>query len=195
MNPLLAAAVEFHEFLTARAIPYAIIGGIAVQFWGEPRGTRDLDLTIAAPTERVDEILEALLAHFAARTPDAAGFAHQNRVLLLAASNGAPVDVSLGLPGYEDEVMARTLRVSLDADHQVCVCSPEDLIIHKAVAGRPIDLKDLIVVVAGQAARLDTAYIRRWLTFFSDALAMPDPLAHFEAAWRKAHPPPQQNAR
>ncbi len=38
MNPLLAAAVEFHEFLTAQAIPYAIIGGIAVQFWGGAAG-------------------------------------------------------------------------------------------------------------------------------------------------------------
>ena len=188
MNRLYAAAIEFHNFLTARAIPYAIIGGIAVQFWGEPRGTRDLDLTVAVPIERVDEILGALLAQFAPRIPDAAEFARRNRVLLLAASNGVPVDVSLGLPGYEDDLMARALLVPLDADHQVRVCSPEDLVIHKALAGRANDLKDLDMVIAAQADRLDTGHVRRWLTFFSDTLATPEPLGNFEAAWRKAHP-------
>jgi len=48
------AAWELHQFLTGRGIPYAIIGGIAVQFWGEPRLTRDVDLTIAAPLDEPD---------------------------------------------------------------------------------------------------------------------------------------------
>lgn len=188
MNPLLAAAVELHHFLTERGVPYAIIGGIAVQFWGEPRGTDDVDLTVAVPVEKTEEILAALLARFASRIPDAAEFARRNRVVLLIASNGVPVDVSLGLPGYEDELMARARLTPVDPDHQVRVCSPEDLIIHKALAGRGDDLKDLDMVIAGQKGRLDIAYIRRWLAFFSDTLAMPDPLARFEAAWRKAHP-------
>lgn len=190
MNPLLAAAVEFHDFLTERGISYAIIGGIAVQFWGEPRGTDDLDLTIAVPTEETEEILAAPLARFAPRIPDAAEFARKNRVVLLIASSSVPVDVSLGLPGYEVEFMARARLTAVGPERQVRVCSPEDLIIHKALAGRGNDLKDLDMVIASQKARLDTAYIRRWLAFFSDTLAMPDPLDRFEAAWRKAHPPP-----
>jgi len=189
MIPPYVAAVEFHEFLTSREIPYAIIGGIAVQFWGEPRGTEDLDLTVMVPIEKESGLIEELAARFPSRIPDAAGFARRNRVLLLRASNGVPVDVSLGLPGYDQQMFQRTQSFSLDPHHEVRVCSAEDLIIHKALAGRANDLKDLEMVVAGQRARLDTAYVRRWLTFFSDALAAPDPLDHFEAAWRKAHPP------
>jgi predicted nucleotidyltransferase len=126
---------------------------------------------------------------FPTRIPDAAAFARRNRLLLLRTSNAVPVDVSLGLPGYDQEMLQQAQLFPLDANHQVRVCSAEGLIIHKALAGRANDLKDLEMVVAGQRARLDTAYVRRWLTFFSDALAAPDPLDHFEAAWRKAHPP------
>lgn len=188
MNPLFAAAIEFHNFFSARAIPSAIIGGIAVQFWGEPRGTRDLDLTVAVPIETADEALRALLAQFAPRVADAAEFSRRNRVLLLSASNGVPGDVSLGLPGDEDDLIARALLVPLDADHQIRVRSPEDLIIYRALAGRANDLKDLDMVIAAQADRLDTGYVRRWLTVFSETLATPDPLDRFESAWRRAHP-------
>ncbi len=43
MNPQMKAIREVHEFMTARQIPYMIIGGIALQCWGEPRFTRDID--------------------------------------------------------------------------------------------------------------------------------------------------------
>ena len=188
MIPPYVAAVEFHEFLTSREIPYAIIGGIAVQFWGEPRGTEDLDLTVMVPIEKESGLIEELAARFPSRIPDAAGFARRNRVLLLRASNGVPVDVSLGLPGYDQQMFQRTQTFSLDPDHEVRVCSAEDLIIHKALAGRGHDLRDIEMVVVAQRDRLDVQYIRGWLTFFGDTLALPDPLARFETAWRRAQP-------
>ncbi len=44
MNPRFEAAWEIHQFLTARGIAYAIIGGTALPRWGEPRFTKDVDL-------------------------------------------------------------------------------------------------------------------------------------------------------
>ena len=49
MNLQFETAWQLHIFLTSRRIPYAIIGGIAVQRWGQPRLTRDVDLTILLP--------------------------------------------------------------------------------------------------------------------------------------------------
>ena len=190
MIPPFEAAAEFHDFLTSHNISYAVIGAIAVQVWGEPRATQDLDLTIAVPVERTEAAIETLQSHFQSRIPDAADLARSKRILLLKASNGVPVDISLGLPGYEDEVMTRASVIALAPGTEVRVCSPEDLVIHKCVAGRPNDLRDVEGIVARQRARLDASYIRRWLRFFSDVLAMPDPLDRFEAAWRKAHPSP-----
>ena len=49
MNPRLEAAWEIHQFLAKHRLPYAVIGGLAVQKWSEPRFTRDVDLTVASP--------------------------------------------------------------------------------------------------------------------------------------------------
>jgi hypothetical protein len=46
MTPQLKAIMEIHEFLTREGIPYVLIGGIALQWWGEPRFTRDVDIAI-----------------------------------------------------------------------------------------------------------------------------------------------------
>ena len=59
MSLQLKAAWEAHEFFIKEGIPYAIIGGIAVQHWGEPRFTRDVDFTIlATPGKGVGELVQ-----------------------------------------------------------------------------------------------------------------------------------------
>jgi len=58
---------------------YCIIGGLAVQKWGEPRTTLDPDLSLFAPYGEEDEFVVALLARFKARALDAHAFALQNR--------------------------------------------------------------------------------------------------------------------
>jgi len=67
-----------------------------------------------------------------------------------AASNGYPLDISMGLPGYEDEVMRRAALLEIAPDKSVYICSAEDLIIHKAIAGRPQDLRDIEGIVLRQ---------------------------------------------
>lgn len=42
----------------------------------------------------------------------------------------------MGLPGYEDEVMRRAVEFELEPGKAIQVRSAEDLIIHKAIAGR-----------------------------------------------------------
>jgi hypothetical protein len=44
--------------LAARAIPCRVIGGQAVLVYGEPRLTRDIDITLGVSTERLDWILK-----------------------------------------------------------------------------------------------------------------------------------------
>ena len=96
-----------------------------------------------------------------------------------------PLDISLGLPGYEDEVMRRAAPVEVAPGKQVRICSAEDLIIHKAIAGRPQDAHDIEGVVYRQFAALDAAYIRRWLREFAELLENPEIQQRFEFPWRK----------
>lgn len=44
--------------------------------------------------------------------------------------------MTLGLPGYEESVIARAVGYDLGGGRGVRLCSAEDLIVHKAVAGR-----------------------------------------------------------
>ena len=185
MNRRLAAAWEFHQFIAGHNLKYALIGGLAVQKWSEPRFTRDVDLTIAAPlTTGAADLVRLITEHFPSRSADPVDFAVATRMVLVSASNGVDVDISLGLPGYEDHLFARAVDYAVEPGKTIRMCSAEDLIIHKAVAGRPQDLIDIQGVVYRQGKNLETAYIRQWLKDFSDALANPEIAERFESAWR-----------
>lgn len=176
---------EVHKILADLRLPYAIIGGAAVQIWGEPRFTKDLDLTVLAPIESFSETVEQLLTHLEPRIDKALQFAQKNRVLLVQTSTGYPVDVSFGLPGYEDGVIDRSVEVELAPGKSVRFCSPEDLIIYKSIAGRGQDVIDVQRVIARQKQILDLSYIRNWLDVFAELLETNDVTDRFEQAWRK----------
>lgn len=182
------AAWEVHTFLSGRGISYVIIGGMAVQRWGEPRFTLDVDMTVAAPLDDQDSLVRTIVERFPSRIEDPIAFARQSRVVLVRASNGCPVDLSLALPGYEEEVMRRAVDYELEPGKVVRLCSAEDLIIHKAVAGRPQDLRDIEGVVYRQRHALDAGSIRRWLAEFASILEAQDLPERFERPWRLIHP-------
>ncbi len=185
MIPPLGAAWEVHDFLTRLGLPYVLIGGLAVQYWGEPRLTVDADFTVSDSLNDPEKFAHTLIERFSSRIDDPIAFVRQSRMILIRASNGCPVDISLALPGYEDEVMHRAVDYELEPGKIIRLCSAEDLIIHKTVAGRPQDLRDIEGVIARRHSALDVAYIRRWLTEFAAILADPELLQRFERPWRR----------
>lgn len=186
MNTQEEAAWELHLFFQALRLPYAVIGGMAVQWWGEPRATRDVDLTVMTPLDQPSNaFIRQVLERFPGRIENAEQFARRTRVILITAGNGCPVDISLGLPGYEEEVMQRAVEVELAPGKAIRICSAEDLIIHKAVAGRPQDVRDIEGIVYRQRQGLDVAIIRRWLRAFAELLDNPEISERFERPWRR----------
>ena len=191
MNLRFDAAWEIHLFLVSRGIPYAIIGGTALPRWGEPRFTKDVDLVVMAPLkDGIDKFAQSLLECFPSRVANPLAFARQNRMILIRASNLCDVDISLGLPGYEHEVMRRAVDYDLEAGKSVHICSAEDLIIHKCVSGRPQDISDVNGVLLRQSNKLDVPYIRKWLRAFAE-ITEPEVLERFEGAWRSIRPSAQ----
>lgn len=183
MNEQFETAWRLHRFLTARSIPYAIIGGIAVQRWGQPRLTRDVDITVLLPPGQEEVTLREFVAEFPARIKDAVPFALEHRVLPVDVPGAGEADLSLGLPGYEEHVIARAVPYDLGEGREVRLCSAEDLIIHKALAGRPQDVLDIEGIVARQGSMLDVGYLRRWLEELASVADDPEVTARFERIW------------
>jgi predicted nucleotidyltransferase len=168
MRPLLDAAAEVTRWLEEEEIPACVIGGLAVERWGEPRLTQDVDLTILAPYGDEDPIIDKCLKKFVPRNADARKFALDHRVLLLTASNGVELDLALGGSGFETGSIERSTPYEFDAGYVMRTCSAEDLIIHKAVAGRPRDHDDIEGVIHRHWRALDVEHIRRWLAVFEE---------------------------
>jgi len=82
MIDIFKAAWEFHQFFVKNEIPYVVIGGLAVQNWGEPRTTRYVDVTIAVPVEEAESTIRLITKHFSPRLQDHLAFALKNRILL-----------------------------------------------------------------------------------------------------------------
>ena len=183
MNRQFSTAWTVHPFLTDRSIPYVIIGGLAVQRWGNPRFTRDVDVTVLLPPGKEEPLLREIIAVFPPRGPEGVSFALANRVLLVRVPGGSEVDISLGLPGYEESVVARAVPHDLGEERVVQLCSAEDLLIHKCLAGRAIDVLDIEGIVVRQHESLDVDYIRRWLWTFAGLTDDPEVPQQFERAW------------
>lgn len=160
MNPnaLFAAAGEIQRCCVDHGWAFCFIGGLAVLRWGDPRLTRDVDVTIVTGFGDEEPVIRALTDRFPQRIEDAAAFARENRVLLIQADS-VPIDVSLGALPFEQRVTERASPFEIGPAESLHTCSAEDLIVLKAFAGRDRDWADIEGVAVRQADALDEALI------------------------------------
>ncbi|MBL8292801.1 MAG: hypothetical protein JNN08_13240, partial [Bryobacterales bacterium] len=164
MTPLFAAARELQEFIEARDWRFCIIGGLALLRWGEPRFTRDVAVTLLVGFGREDAFIQPLLEMYQPRIGDAREFAQRNRVLLLEASNGVPLDIALGGLPYEALAVERSTEFEFETGCFLRTCSAEDLIVQKLFAFRSRDVADAESVAIRMRGRLDWDYVESQLS-------------------------------
>jgi len=186
VNAIAEAAVETHEWLCAHNVKGFFIGGIAVQFWGEPRATLDVDVCVIVSNEEERCLALDLLKDFHPRISDAAVFAEQSRVVLLVASNGCNVDVSYSGAWLDEEAFERAVSVEILPGRRIPICSAEDLVVYKAVAGRAKDVMDIRGIVRSQSRKMDATRVRRLLTEYSNLTDDDEPLKVFEQLWSES---------
>lgn len=182
LTPLLGALRAVCEWLQTSQAPHVLIGGVAVSLLSRPRFTRDVDALALLDEARWQELLAAGVAFgLVPRLDDALAFARQARVLLLRHDpSGIDIDVSFGLLPFEEEAIRRSVVVEL-AGTAVPVPRAEDLIVMKAVAGRPRDLQDIEALLDVHPG-VDRDYVRGWVAGFAEALDAPEMLRELEAA-------------
>ena len=179
--PLLEAAREVEGIFSELRLQAIVIGGLATFRWGTPRATQDVDFTMLCPPGKEASSIAALLQRLRGRTSDAGSFAEVNRVLLLWASNGRPVDVVLGGLPYEARAVARGSMFEYAPGIDLRTASAEDLVVMKAFAARDRDWIDVEGILARQRARLDWVLIERELKPLLEAKEDAEAWSHLEA--------------
>jgi predicted nucleotidyltransferase len=149
--------------LDRHGIPYMIIGGQALLLYGEPRLTKDIDVTLGVGVEgfvKVKTAIEELGLRMLPEDPE--GFLHKTLVLpAIEESSGIRVDFIFSFSVYERKAIERARPVKL-GDISVNFASLEDLIIHKVVAGRARDVEDIKSILL-KTPKYDETYISKWL--------------------------------
>jgi len=159
MNDLLEAARDVQRFCDGQGWRSCIIGGLAVLRWGEPRVTRDVDITLLTGFGAEESFAAKLLEKYPARIADAKTFAQKNRVLLLHTPEGVGIDISLGALPFEERVVRNSTDYLYSPGLSIRTCSAEDLVVMKLFASRPLDIVDARGVVLRHGGRLNWGYI------------------------------------
>jgi hypothetical protein len=177
---VLTAAGDVQRFCLERRWQFCFIGGVAVQRWGEPRLTQDVDLTVLTGLGNEERFADALIGAFAARRSDAREFALRHRVLLIRTGSGVDVDVAFGALPFEERSIQRASPWVWTADLSLITCSAEDLVVHKVFAGRDLDWGDVERILTRQHGRLDLFQIREELQPLLELKGEPEALTKLE---------------
>jgi hypothetical protein len=158
--------------LDSASLPYMVIGGQAVLIYGEPRLTKDIDITLGLGTDALDKIVK-ITSHIGL-TPlidDAAQFVSDTLVFpTIDQKTGVKVDFIFSFSPYERQAIDRATRITIDKN-PIRFVSIEDLLIHKIIAGRPRDIEDVKSILL-KKPDFNRLYVERWLREFERALEL-----------------------
>jgi len=172
-GPVLDAALEAQQVCINTGFRFSVIGGVALQRWGEPRFTADADLSVLVEPGQESQAVRSLLHELPARIDDAPGFAERTRVVLAKSEQGVGIDIVLaGLP-FEERVIERSSLWHLDDSVTLRTCSAEDLLVMKAFAARDKDWADVTSILERQAGKLDLDLVFSELAPLAEAREAP----------------------
>ena len=152
------------------SIPYMVIGGQAVLLYGEPRLTRDIDITLGIginELRKVKTVVNAIGLKILVK--DEKEFVEKTMVLpTIEKESNIRIDFIFSFSPYERQAITRAKEVKLGRT-SVRFASLEDVVIHKIVSGRPRDLEDIKSILT-KNPKYDSDYISTWLKEFDQSL-------------------------
>ena len=169
------------QILDEKNIPYMIIGGQAVLLYGSPRLTRDIDITLGVDTDKflpIAGICRELGLSILPENPE--DFVKETKVLPTDdPESRMRVDFIFSFTPYETQAIQRTQKVLIN-NYPVKFASCEDLIIHKMIAARAIDIEDIKKILIKNKNSIDIDYIKKWLIEFGQIPEQQGILEKFE---------------
>lgn len=191
-QPFLKTLAALTRWLDEARVPAMIVGGVAASVLGRPRATRDIDALAVVPEDQWAALLETAAAHgMVARVADPLAFMRRTRVLLLRFQESAiDIDVILGGLPFEEEAVGRAEWHDLGGV-RVRLPQVEDLLVMKAIAQRPQDLRDIEGLLDVHPGA-DVERVRSWVGEFAAATTMPDLVRGLEQLMEQRKPRPDR---
>jgi predicted nucleotidyltransferase len=156
--------------LKKASIPYMVIGGQAVLLYGEPRLTRDIDITLGigvSELRRIKKVLPAMGLKVLVKKVQE--FVERTMVLPTKdRESDIRVDFIFSFSPYERQAIGRARDIKVGGS-QVKFASLEDVVVHKVVSARPRDLEDIKSILV-KNPKYDSDYISGWLKEFDQSL-------------------------
>ena len=159
MTTLVEKVLALSDALTVAGVPHAFGGAIALAYCTEdPRGTRDVDVNAFVPASHPEPVLSALPPEVRVPNGTAARIARDGQVRLWW--DDTPVDLFLDYAPLHAQA-ARGSREVPFAGRRIRVLGPVELVLFKALFGRPKDWVDIATAV--EAGAVDRVPVRREL--------------------------------
>lgn len=173
-DPLSETAAAVMDVIAKTGGRGALIGGIAFGLTVIARATRDVDALILVNLDEPEAVWKAASElGFSLRESNSLQIARQTRFLrLIYNPTKVEVDFQVGIWQFDYEVIERSQTRKLEGV-DVKVIRPEDLVIMKAVAGRPQDLADIDRTFEIRAD-LDKTHIKNSLLEFREFVERPE---------------------
>lgn len=163
LSTILRSLQRLLKVLDERKIPYMMIGGYALPFYGRIRTTIDIDLAVAVRDEKE---LTDLCNELERKNFEVSVGSPQNPLMVIVdRKENLEIELWLIPDGivWDDDTLRRRRKVKLDNNIVAWVVSPEDFVINKLA--RPdrgvTDEQDVKSVLVRQKGRLDEAYLKR----------------------------------
>jgi hypothetical protein len=160
---VIGAAWEVQQKLSRAELSFCFIGGLALQRWGEPRYTQDVDLTLLCPFGEELALGRSLAELFQPRFDGAVEFSVESRVFLAQTADGTPIDIAFGAIDFELRCVDRASSFDFGGGVSLRTCCAEDLIVMKVFANRNRDWPDVESIVMRRGTKLDWELIEREL--------------------------------
>jgi hypothetical protein len=156
--------------LKRASIPYMVIGGQAVLLYGEPRLTRDIDITLGIGVNELGKVKKIILPmSLKILVKNDKEFVERTMVLpTIDKKSGIRVDFIFSFSPYERGAIERAKDIKMGRT-LVKFASLEDVVIHKVISGRGRDIEDIKSILLKNPG-YDSDYIARWLKEFDHSL-------------------------
>ena len=150
-------------------LTYMVVGSVASAAYGEPRLTRDIDIVISLPPERVGALCRAFSSPEYYLSGDAAAEAvgRGGQFNVIHPASGNKIDFIMARnDAYGRMQLRRRQRVRVLPDLAGYTAGPEDIILGKlgsySEGGSEKHLRDVAGMMKVSGGLVDTAYVARW---------------------------------